>query len=155
MTAYTTTKNQIAQTNTFDRSPAINRIPLILIVEDNEDSRLMLKILLEMWKYRVSEATDGIEAVSLAKKIHPDLILMDVKLPKIDGFEATRRIRESEIISRVPIVILSACAEMIYRRSAALAGADEYLVKPLDFELLEITLEKYVCRQQTISRGNP
>ena len=60
---------------------------------------------------------------------------MDAKLPYSDGFETTRRIRESEHISRVPIVFLSGCAEEVYRRAAGAVGADEYLVKPLDFAI--------------------
>lgn len=65
--------------------------PVILIAEDNADSREMLKILLEMWNYRVIEAEDGEEAVRVAEKIRPDLILMDVRLPLLDGLDAARR----------------------------------------------------------------
>lgn len=119
-------------------------MPIILIVEDDEDSRLMLRLLLEMWRYGVIEAKDGVEAVSLAEKQQPDLILMDVKLPLLDGFATTRRIRASTAIDGVPIVFLSGCAEDEYRRAAFAAGGNEYLIKPLDFEQLEGTLGKYI-----------
>ncbi len=119
-------------------------MPVILVVEDDENSRLMLKTLLEMWKCVVLEAADGIEAVNIAEQKRPDLIMMDIKLPNLDGFETARRIRESETISGIPIVYLSGCAEAIYRQRASAAGANEYLVKPLIFEQLENTLGKYV-----------
>ncbi len=155
MATFVTTENPMTRADSFDYPPVIKPIPVILIVEDDEDSRLMLKILLEMWKYRVIEAADGLEAIRVAEEIRPDLILMDAKLPHLDGFETTRRIRESESVSRIPIIFLSACAEETYRRAARTVGADDYLVKPLDFELLENTLENYVSRRQMSSRENP
>ena len=148
-------ENQTAWTGLHTRTPANDQMPAVLIVEDDEDSRQMLKILLEIWKYRVLEAKDGLEAVSVAESARPDLILMDVKLPKFDGFETTRRLRQSEIIDGVPIIFLSGCAEEIYRRAADAVGGNEYLVKPLDFQLLEITLNKYISRPQTNFRENP
>lgn len=121
-----------------------NSVPVILIVEDNDDHRLMLKILLEMWKYRVIEAENGEEAVRVAEKMCPDLIIMDTNLPFLDGFDTTRCIRESVKIGDVPVVFLSGCAEAIYRDAANTAGGNEYLVKPLDFEALKSTLGKYI-----------
>lgn len=101
--------------------------------------------MLETWNYRVFEATDGFEAVSLAGTERPDVILMDVKLPQLDGFDAARRIRESAKTGDIPIFFLSGCAEAVYRNAASAAGGNEYLVKPLDFEELEKALNKYVC----------
>ncbi|MGI8556557.1 MAG: response regulator [Pyrinomonadaceae bacterium] len=155
MDKYTITGNPQTRTNLFEYTPADNRAAVILIIEDDEDSRLMLKLLLEMWKYQVVEATDGWEAVRLAETLRFDLILTDVKLPQLDGFETTRRLRESENTNRVPIIILSGCAEDNYRRTARAVGADDYLVKPINFELLENTLKKYLVRQPTNSRENP
>ena len=119
-------------------------VPVILIVEDDEDNRAMLKILLEIWDYRVIEAVNGVEAVSIAEKIRPNLILMDVRLPHLDGFSATQRIRESSEIGSVPVLILSGCAEASYRKAASVAGGNEYLVKPLDFEELRNAIGKYI-----------
>lgn len=155
MATFVTTENLMTRTDSFDYPPVIKPIPIILIVEDDKDSRLMLEFLLEMWKFRVIEAADGFEAIRAAEEIRPDLILMDAKLPHLDGFETTRRFRESESFSRIPIVFLSACAEEIYRRAARAVGADDYLVKPLNFELLENILEKYVSRRQMSFRENP
>jgi CheY-like chemotaxis protein len=155
MTFYMTGEDHTARTDFTEELPADTLMPVILVVEDNKDNREMLKFLLEMWKYRVIEAADGLEAFSVAEKSRPDLILMDAKLPNSDGFETTRRIREAEHIKRVPIIFLSGCTEEIYRRTAGTVGADEYLVKPLDFSLLENTLEKYVGRQQAFYRENP
>ena len=104
----------------------------------------MLKILLETWKYRVLEARDGIEAVKVAQEEYLDLILMDIKLPHLDGLDATRQIRESAKINNVPVVFLSGCAELAYRNAASAAGGNAYLVKPLNFEELENTLDKYI-----------
>lgn len=106
----------------------------------------MLKFLLETWSYRVIEAKDGMEAVSIAEKEYPDLILMDVKLPHFDGFDVTRRIRQSAKTGDVPIFFLSGYAEAVYRNEATAAGGNEYLVKPLNFEELENTLGGYICR---------
>lgn len=150
MFALLTTENDKSAENSYAPPQIKSRMPVILIVEDDEDSRLMLKTLLEMWSYRVFEAADGIEAISIAEQTRPDLILMDAKLPNLDGFETTRRIRQSATINDVPIIFLSACAEAVYRGRASDAGANEYLVKPLIFEQLEISLEKYLCQPQKI-----
>lgn len=128
-----------------------NPAPVILIVDDDPDSREMMKILLEMWKFQVIEAIDGIEAINVTEKICPDVILMDVRLPKMDGFDVTRRIRQTENVKNVPIIFLSACAEAIDKQKAKSAGGNEYLTKPLDFEDLEKTLDKYVLASKEIS----
>src|SRR5919107_6147165 len=78
--------------------------PTVLVVEDFEDNRFMMRRLLEMSGYRVIEAVNGQEAVETARREHPDLILMDLSLPLLDGLAATRRIREQDGLSKVPIV---------------------------------------------------
>ncbi len=118
-------------------------MPAVLIVENDDDNRLMLKFLLETWKYRVLEATDGYEALGIAEQENPDLILMDVKLPVLDGFTTTRQIRESAKINGIPIVFISGCAEADARRAATAAGGYEYLVKPVNFQELERVIGKY------------
>ena len=130
-------------------------LPVILIVDDHEDSRSMLKTLLEMWKYRVVEAIDGNEALIVAEQTHPDLILMDVKMGKMDGFEVTRNIRRSTTIKTVPIVFLSGCAENASKEKAFAAGGSDYLVKPLDFDELERALAKYIRHPRETVRSNP
>ena len=123
--------------------------PTVLIVEDDEDNRLMLKIMLEMWNYRVLEAENGEEAVSSARANCPDLILMDLKMQLLSGLEATRQIRRSAEIAGVPIIFVSGCAEAGFRRAALDAGGNEYLVKPIVFEHLENVLAKYVGDHHT------
>lgn len=118
--------------------------PLVLIVEDDPDSRLMLRYLLEMWDYRVAEANDGDEAVDFVRQTRPDLILMDVRLPNLDGLGATRRIRSLGEMDGMPIIFLSACAENLYRQQALDAGGNDYLVKPIDFQQLESTIERHI-----------
>lgn len=121
---------------------------VVLVVDDDDDSRTMLKILLEMWQYRVLEAKDGSAAISIAENFCPDLILMDVKMPEVDGFGVTREIRQSAKTKNVPIIFLSGCAEPIYKQKASAVGGDEYLVKPLNFQELEITLDRYISRSR-------
>lgn len=124
------------QTNVFS--------PLVLIVEDDEDTRLMLKYLLEIWNYRVIEAVTGEEAVEKAKIKHPDVILMDYKLPKIDGLTATRRIREQNELDGTVIIFVSAESAPSVRASALAVGGSDFLLKPIDFGALEISLETHL-----------
>jgi CheY-like chemotaxis protein len=102
--------------------------PLALVVEDNQDTRFLLKYLLGMRGWRVLEAEDGEEAVALAEKARPELILMDGSLPRLDGLGATRRMRELSTLSAVPILFLSGHADPDFRAVAFEAGCDEYLL---------------------------
>ena len=119
---------------------------LFLVVEDFEDSRFMLRQLLELAGYRVVEATDGEEAIKLAVAEHPELILMDLSLPKLDGLTATRRIRQQDGLAQVPIVAVSAHDSIGTRREALAAGCDEYVTKPIDFDQLSTLLNKLLPR---------
>ena len=102
----------------------------ILLAEDHGDSREALSALLEAFGYEVVPAVNGREAVDLARASDPDLILMDIMMPELDGFEATRRIRDFPETSHIPIITLTA---MDGARSLALdAGADDFLPKPVD-----------------------
>ncbi len=114
----------------------VRRKSLFLLVEDFEDSRFMMKRLLEMAGYRVVEATDGEQAVKLALEKKPQLILMDLSLPKLDGLSATRRIRGDSASSKIPIVAVSAHDSPQSRDEALAAGCNEYVTKPIDFEQL-------------------
>ncbi len=126
--------------------------PLVLIVEDDMDTRLMLKYLLEIWHYRVIEAVTGEEALEMATSQKPDVILMDYKLPKIDGLTATERIRELPIHRQTVIIFVSAYSEERVRASVLAAGANDYLVKPIDFGDLEISLEKHLNNNKTFGK---
>jgi two-component system, cell cycle response regulator DivK len=114
----------------------------ILVVEDFEDNRFMLRRLLEMSGYRVVEAVNGEQAVEAAERERPDLILMDLSLPKLDGLAATRRIREQDGAARVPIIAVSAHDTTDFHSDALAAGCNEYVTKPIDFYQLEELLKR-------------
>ncbi|HJQ67729.1 MAG TPA: response regulator [Blastocatellia bacterium] len=121
----------------------------VLLVEDFEDSRFSLSKLLEIEGYEVLEATDGAEAVNLALSAKPDLILMDLSLPIIDGLSATKQIREHESqshddVQRVPIIALSAHDLSDFHTQARDAGCTDYVAKPIDFDALMVVLSKYL-----------
>jgi len=115
---------------------------LFLVVEDFEDSRFMMRQLLELAGYRVVEATDGEEAIKLAVAEQPELILMDLSLPKLDGLAATRMIRQQDGLGQVPIVAVSAHDSPGSRSEALAAGCDEYVTKPIDFDQLSTLLHR-------------
>jgi two-component system, cell cycle response regulator DivK len=109
----------------------------VLLVEDTEDNRFMMRRLLEMAGYQVIEATNGEEAVRFAGSEHPQLILMDLSLPVIDGLAATRAIRNLEGLGKVPIVAVSAHDSSDFQTEALAAGCNGYITKPIDFSELE------------------
>jgi two-component system cell cycle response regulator DivK len=108
----------------------------ILLVEDNEPSRDALSRRLARRGYTVPTAADGGQAVTMAQSIVPDLILMDLGLPVIDGWEATRQIKAGAATRHIPIVVLSAHAMTNHRELALAAGADDFDSKPIRFEQL-------------------
>lgn len=111
-------------------------VKTVLVAEDYADSRLMMARLLEMSGYRVLEAADGDEAVRIAERECPDVVLMDVQMPVLDGFTATSRIRRIESICRVPVIAVSAQPAGEFAPAAALVGCDRFVSKPVDFDLL-------------------
>jgi two-component system cell cycle response regulator DivK len=118
------------------------RRPRVLLVEDSEDNRMMMKRLLEMSGYEVMEAVNGEQAVESAQTTRPDLILMDLSLPKIDGLAATRYIRRLPAMQRVPIVVVSAHDTADFHAEALASGCNEYVTKPIDFGQLELLLKR-------------
>jgi two-component system, cell cycle response regulator DivK len=112
-------------------------IDTVLLVEDTEDNRFMMRRLLEMAGYHVVEATNGEEAVRFAESEQPDLILMDLSLPVIDGLAATRAIRKLNGLSKIPIIAVSAHDTSDFQSDALAAGCDSYITKPIDFSQLE------------------
>jgi len=109
----------------------------VLLVEDTEDNRFMMRRLLEMSGYQVIEATNGEEAVRLAETKKPDLILMDLSLPMIDGLAATRLIRKLPSLQKTPIIAVSAHDTSDFLAEALGAGCNSYITKPIDFNELE------------------
>lgn len=110
--------------------------PLVLVVEDHEDTRFLLRWILEKSGCRVVEAGDGFEAVEMAGREQPDLILMDDRLPLLSGLEATRLIREDTLLQDVLIVALSGWTSPSFHAAALAAGCNECLDKPIDFKRL-------------------
>lgn len=96
--------------------------------------------------YRVVEAVNGQQAIEVAQREQPDLILMDLSLPMLDGLTATRRIRELAEMRNVPIVAVSAHDTADFHADALAAGCNEYVTKPIDFELLEKLLERLIAK---------
>ena len=114
----------------------------VMVVEDFEDNRFMMRRLLEMSGYRVLEAINGEEAVRIAELELPDLILMDLSLPLLDGLAATRRIRQRDGLRHVPIIAVSAHDTADFHAEALAAGCNDYVTKPIDFDQLEALLHR-------------
>lgn len=129
-------------------SPTRER-PLVLVTDDHEDTRLLFRTILEMRGCSVIEAADGEQGVQLAETTVPDLILMDGTLPRLDGLSATRRIRELNASRKIPIVFICGRAEPGYDALAIDAGCDDFLLKPLNFDLLFNVLEKHLGTSQS------
>ena len=119
---------------------------LFLVVEDFEDSRFMMRQLLEMAGHKVVEATDGEQAVKVALKEKPTIILMDLSLPKLDGLAATREIRRHKGFRRVPILAISAHDGDESRSAALEAGCNDYMTKPIDFDRLTTLVHRYLSK---------
>ena len=118
--------------------------PTIMVVEDYDDTRLLLKQALEGFGYSVLEATNGQEAVDLAGREHPDLILMDLDLPILDGIAATQQIRQQADLEKVRIVAVTAYPMSYTHVKAFAKGCDEYMRKPIDISDLESVVRRYL-----------
>ena len=118
--------------------------PTILIAEDSLDGREMLQMLLGLKGYSVITVADGNSAVEVALELFPDLILLDLELPGLDGFSVTRDLRRYSNFQDVPIIILSGHDPIEHKQSAIDAGCTDYLLKPLDFEKLNEILQNEV-----------
>ena len=112
----------------------------VLVVEDEEDIRFLLKAVLESEGYQVTEATTGKDAVRIAVEAAPQLILMDISLPLLDGLSATRQIRAEEALREVPIIAVSAYHTA--RRRAIQAGCSDLIGKPIDIENFKAVLRQ-------------
>ena len=115
--------------------------PVILVIEDYADSRTLLSTLLRGRGYKVIEARDGKEGLRQAYRLTPDLILMDLAMPEMDGVEATRQLRQRQTLSRTPIFAISAYATADVKHDAIAAGCAEVFRKPLDVESLLVRIK--------------
>lgn len=117
----------------------------ILLVEDNPQNRYLVTFLLEKHGYEVVIAEDGEEALRMVEESQPALILMDIQLPKLDGYEATRRIKADPRFSAIPLVALTAHSMKGDRGKALAAGCDDYITKPVDADGLVERIEELLA----------
>jgi CheY-like chemotaxis protein len=117
----------------------------VLYVEDNDDNAFMLSSRLKKRGFAVTVAVDGEKGVAAALKERPDIIIMDLHLPVLDGFEATRRLKADPATSAIPVVALSAHAMAQHRDQALAAGCDDYDTKPVDLDRLVGKLNKLLA----------
>ncbi|MEL6309300.1 MAG: response regulator [Chloroflexota bacterium] len=108
----------------------------ILIAEDERDIRELIKFTLTFAGHQITEAANGEEAVEKAKEVIPDLIMTDVRMPKMTGYQACKAIKENESTAHIPVVILSAKGQDEEKEQGIEAGADEYITKPFETEQL-------------------
>jgi two-component system, cell cycle response regulator DivK len=123
--------------------------PLVLVVEDYQDAREMYAAYLQFSGYRVAEAANGLEALEKTRELMPDIILMDLALPKMDGWEATRRLKADERTRHIPIVALTGHALAGHAEGARQAGCDAFVTKPC----LPDALVTEIQRMLSVRRG--
>ena len=139
--------------NSFSPDLCEKNHPVVLIVEDHDDTREMLTILLSSFGCHVVGAEDGERAMNVAERSRPDLILLDLKIPRLDGLAVARLIRSHPSLNKVPIVAVTGYDTPQHHREVLRAGCNHCLVKPIDFDQLEKIIEVLVRsapRQATI-----
>jgi len=119
--------------------------PLVLVVEDYQDAREMYAAYLQFSGYRVAEAANGLEALDKTRELMPDIILMDLALPKMDGWEATRRLKADDRTKHIPIVALTGHALAGHAEGARQAGCDAFVTKPCLPDALVTEIERMLA----------
>ena len=117
----------------------------VLHVEDNPANRMLVRDLLHFRGYRVVDVVDGEAALSAAEREHPDIILMDVQLPRVSGLEAARRIKAREDLRHIPIVAVTSFALSGDDQKALAAGCNAYIVKPFTFQELQEKVREFIA----------
>jgi CheY-like chemotaxis protein len=121
----------------------MNMPKTILVVDDFEDTQVLMKFLLEKLGYQVLQAKDGWKAVESVKRQIPDLILMDMALPLVNGLAATKLIRQLKETSEIPIIAFTASGQFIYQQAID-AGCNALIDKPIDIDKLELIIKQYL-----------
>ncbi|GAB1420050.1 response regulator [Anaerolineales bacterium] len=116
----------------------------ILVVEDNQDNMTLIVDILESLDYIVLQASDGQTGIDIARSHTPDLILMDLSLPIVDGWKATKTLKNDDMLNTIPIIALTAHAMVGDRERALEAGCDDYISKPIDLPLLVEKLNQFI-----------
>ncbi len=124
----------------------------ILYIEDNPDNRLLVRRILLVEDYEVVEAEDGPSGIEAALRERPDLILMDMNLPEMDGYELTRRLRELPELAGTPIIAMTANVMHGDREKSLEAGCDGYIPKPIDVDALPRQIEQFLRAKEDGSR---
>ena len=119
----------------------------ILYIEDHPAQRDIMAQMLELSGYQVAVASDGIEGLEQAHAWNPDLVLMDLRMPRMDGFEAIRELRKDPNTAEIPIIAISAWASAKHKERALEAGADEHFTKPVDLSRLLDTISRLLGQQ--------
>jgi CheY-like chemotaxis protein len=126
--------------------------PLILLVEDYSDAREMYAAFLKVSGFRVVEAQNGVEAVEKGIRLRPDIILMDLALPRLDGWEATRRLKDDERTRDIPVIALTGHALAGHAERAHRAGCDSFIAKPCMPEALLVEIKRLLSLKSSIRR---
>jgi len=129
--------------------PIATRKPSILVVDDVEDGRQMLVEYLSFCGFAVLEARDGAEAIDIARRLQPDIILMDLSMPIVDGWEATRLLKANPLTKDIIILAVTAHAFAAEQESARAAGCDSIIAKPFDLAVLARGLDRIISRGLT------
>jgi DNA-binding response OmpR family regulator len=121
--------------------------PLVLVADDDEDILGLVSFRLERSGYEVAAAKDGEEALRLARKLSPALVVLDVMMPRLDGYEVTRRLREDEATRGIPVILLTALAQEADVARGFESGADDYLRKPFSPQELAARVQAVLGRR--------
>jgi CheY-like chemotaxis protein len=119
-------------------------MPTVLFVEDTTEQRDLVAMFLGMNGYQVEVANDGIEGLAQARKLRPDIILLDLGMPKMDGYQMMEELRADETLKGTPVVVISAWAAAKHREQAKAAGADAFITKPFELTHILTMVQKYV-----------
>lgn len=121
--------------------------PLILVVDDEDETRLMLRILLEMKGFQVEEAVDGLDALNKVNDVNPDIMILDVMMPNMDGLTVCRRLRNQPETTTLPIILLSGKTHLNADVEGLEAGANAYMSKPADVKKLVEKVNQLLSEQ--------
>ncbi len=127
--------------------PALKSPPLILVVEDAPDNQVLVEQVFQDSGYRVTCIQDGQAALDWLETNHPDLILLDLSLPEVDGWEVARQLKASDRMSQIPIIAVTAHAMKGDKEAAIASGCDDYLTKPLDIDRLEACVKQWLDKR--------
>jgi two-component system cell cycle response regulator DivK len=116
----------------------------ILYIEDNFDNRLLVRRVLEAEGYRVIEAEDGVQGLDYLQSETPDLVLMDINLPELDGYEMTKRLKQLPSMTKVPVIAMTANVMKGDREKTIAAGCDGYIPKPIDIDALPVQIARFL-----------